>query len=276
MQLVRDQAHGAARLGELPVLVIGEPGTEKAQVAAAIHMMTSPAMRMTTVRCRELSGENQGRALREIMDRGDCRTLYVEDIECLSAGASRWFFQQMWERNPSTPRPRLLSSTTSAQHAKVIHGTVMFQTFAPILIEVPPLRERLTDIPILVEHFLPLLHKSSDKRRSVSASSLRALQSHSWPNNIDELKRVLSRCLTETNRLTLRAEDIWQAIAEERGSRRHLSGSSHRHNLTLRELEREVILETFESSGRNISLTSERLGIPRSTLRDKLRRLRLA
>ncbi|MEZ4371886.1 MAG: sigma-54 dependent transcriptional regulator [Polyangiaceae bacterium] len=170
---------------------------------------------------------------------------------------------------------------------------------AGFTIVLPPLRERLEDIELLAKHFV----ESFGERQGIhgcgiSSEALSALREHSWPGNVRELRSTLDHAAILCGGTVIDAATVRAAMAqlqryapggslevstEDRPSRRPsvsppplLSGERVRGLLTensgLRDIERDLILSAFEESGRNLSKTSRLLGLPRTTLRAKLRR----
>jgi len=145
----------------------------------------------------------------------------------------------------------------------------------------PPLRARMDDIAPLVEHYSEQLAPSGQPVK-FSARALQALQQHDWPGNLRELRSVVETAINLGERDRIGTRDVRAALAS--------SGAGHRVDAPLRSelptrdardkresslptVERALIVDAFEAASRNISEAARQLGIPRSTLRDRLRRL---
>ncbi len=169
---------------------------------------------------------------------------------------------------------------------------------AGFTIVLPPLRERLEDVEVLARHFV----ESFAERQGISgcginAEALATLREHAWPGNVRELRSTLDHAAilcggavidggavrSAMNQLQRFAPTNAQPAQDEQPARRSsvpapplLSGERVRgllsENSGLRDIERDLILSAFEDSGRNLSKTSRLLGLPRTTLRAKLRR----
>jgi DNA-binding NtrC family response regulator len=126
---------------------------------------------------------------------------------------------------------------------------------------VPPLRERTADIPPLVEHFL--------RGRSISPDALALLTAYPWPGNVRELRNAIERASTLSTTPEVRGEDL-PARIQQTGAAAALVAGASRRQLSLRELERDYILEILRQVGGNKSRAAEILGLDRKTLYRKL------
>ncbi len=137
-----------------------------------------------------------------------------------------------------------------------------------ITIDVPPLRERLDDIPVLADHFLKRYNEETGKSLGgFTQKALDLLASYHWPGNIRELRNVVERAVVIARGRMIGAEELTfvnpRADAGSMGS------------MTLREYEINQIKATLESCNGNILRASKRLGIDRSTLMRKMKRYQL-
>lgn len=132
---------------------------------------------------------------------------------------------------------------------------------------IPPLRERAGDIPLLTRHLLKEL--AADLGRGeveLSTDSEEALKMYSWPGNIRELRNVLERALLLSDHHTLEREDLH--FDEPSG----IISSAGDEHLTLLELERQHIEKILQASLGNVDRAAKRLGIPRSSLYEKIKK----
>jgi len=142
----------------------------------------------------------------------------------------------------------------------------MLQQLTVIAIEIPPLRSRKEDIPLLVEQFIATLNQQSTRQvREVSPELWSKLDGHDWPGNVQELHNVIEGAFASGSGETLRAEEIriasvgkWSSIGTE-------SEVSPLDNL-LADFERQAILAALRRAGGGRSLAARRLGISRSRL----------
>jgi two-component system, NtrC family, response regulator HydG len=139
-----------------------------------------------------------------------------------------------------------------------------------IHLAIPPLRERPFDIPLLVEHFLnKAAEQSGVAPLNVTPEALAVLTAYSWPGNARELENALERAVALAEGASLTPEDLPERIRNS-GQTAQLLAQARERRLTLRELEKEYILETLRLTGGNKSRAAEMLGFDRRTLHRKL------
>jgi len=139
-----------------------------------------------------------------------------------------------------------------------------------IRLELPPLRERQEDIPLLVDHFIQKFSRQSHRAvTGIEPDALAALMSHRWPGNIRELEHTIERAvlLGTENRITLRNLPP-QIIARQDGAPPLTQAVAKGY--TLRELEKEYIKRVLESTRGNKTEAAKILGVDRTTLYRKL------
>ncbi len=133
-------------------------------------------------------------------------------------------------------------------------------------IELPPLRQRLSDLPPLIDHFITRLnreHGAAVERPTDEA--LAALRGHSWPGNVRELRNVLERAVVLTREGQIEAGHLSSLAAAPEGA-----VETPTAGMTIAEAERELILRTLDETGNNKSEAARRLGIDVKTVRNKL------
>jgi len=134
-------------------------------------------------------------------------------------------------------------------------------------IDLPPLRRRMEDLPLLVEHFIKIYANKLGKTvSSISPRVMHRLQAHSWPGNIRELANVIERAVILTKGTVLQTIDPFERQEE----------SSATTPQTLEDVEREHILKTLKNTGWRIEGpygAAKVLGINASTLRTRMRKL---
>jgi len=142
-----------------------------------------------------------------------------------------------------------------------------------ISIRIPPLRERLEDIPLLAHHFVEQLSLQLGKRvEHISEAGLRLLMSHNWPGNVRELENVIERAMV-TCRNSLLTEEDFQFLAHELEERKVSTDSPV---LSLREMERQAIEAALRRTQGNMKEAASVLGIDRSTLYEKIKKYEIA
>jgi DNA-binding NtrC family response regulator len=144
-----------------------------------------------------------------------------------------------------------------------------------INLELPGLKDRISDIPMLAQHFLEHVCEESGKKvRAFSDDALAALQRHGWPGNVRELQNVIERAVLLGKGDIVRLEDLPAGLAASRGvTFEPVGGRSLKQ--ALEGPERQIILEVLEGNQWNRHATAEALGINRTTLYKKMKRLGL-
>jgi DNA-binding NtrC family response regulator len=142
-----------------------------------------------------------------------------------------------------------------------------------VQLTLPPLRERVEDIPGLAAHFVAVYSRQIKKRvAGIAEDALRALARYPWPGNVRELENVIERAIimADEGRPLSRAH-----LPDDLASAESPAGPPAPPMPELREAEREILLRTLRECGGNRSLAARRLGIGRRTLYDKLARHRI-
>ena len=278
------------------VLIQGESGTGKELVARAIHSCGVRASRpFVPVSCAalpetllesELFGSEKGsytgaterrKGKFELAHGG---TLFLDEIgdiptkvqvDLLRVLQERRFFR-LGGAEEIEVDVRVIAATNRDLRQAVQQGTFrddLFYRLNVITITLPPLRERREDIPLLAREFIDRLAIEVGKEvDDISEGALKLLLDHPWPGNVRELENALERAIVTTRSHVLLAEDF-AFIAHEGGQP---VGWTPPTDLTLDEVEREVILATLRRTGGNVKEAATILDIDRSTLYDRLRR----
>lgn len=149
----------------------------------------------------------------------------------------------------------------------VIVGAVMVNV---IHLHVPALRERPFDIPLLVQHFIDKAAESSGRPPlDVLPETLAILTAYSWPGNVRELENAIERAVALTRGARLTPNDLPERVSKNGAASAFIARSSGR-NLTLREVERDYLLEVLRKTEGNKSRAAELLDLDRKTLYRKL------
>jgi transcriptional regulator with PAS, ATPase and Fis domain len=136
-------------------------------------------------------------------------------------------------------------------------------------IEIPPLRERKEDIPLLIQHFISLHSKELKKKvTEISSEAIRILMEYSWPGNVRELENIIQRAITLSHSDSIVPDDLPQSLRESENV--HIVDKAG-GQYTLEELESFYIRKILEQTKGNRSRASEILGIDRKTLYRKLK-----
>jgi formate hydrogenlyase transcriptional activator len=282
------------------VLLHGETGTGKELIARAIHNLSSRRERtFARMNCAaipsgllesELFGHEKGAFTGALMQRkgrfelADGGSLFLDEIGDISLELQpkllRAVQEQEFERLGSTKtiqvNVRMIAATHRDLPAMIREGKFredLFYRLNVFPIEIPPLRERREDIPLLVNHFVSLLCRRMEKRiESVPRQAMQVLTNHAWKGNVRELANFIERAVILT-----RGDELEVPIAELRASSEIdlETGSTS----TLRQAETKVILEALIATSGQVGGkggAAERLGLKRTTLQNKMRRLNIS
>jgi formate hydrogenlyase transcriptional activator len=282
------------------VLLRGETGTGKELIARAIHMLSSrrdhPFGRVNCAAIpsglleSELFGHEKGAFTGALMQRkgrfelADGGSLFLDEIGDISLELQpkllRAVQEQEFERLGSSRtihvNVRLIAATHRDLGAMIREEKFredLFYRFNVFPIEIPPLRERREDIPLLVNYFVSNLSARMGKQiRSISKQAMKMLINCPWKGNVRELANFLERAVILT-----RGEELEVPIAELRSAlEKSVAGNSAS---SFREAELNVITEALRAASGRISGNggaAERLGLKRTTLQNKIRRLGIA
>jgi transcriptional regulator with PAS, ATPase and Fis domain len=229
---------------DVPVLILGESGTGKELVASAIHREGSRATKnFVAINCgaipdtlleTELFGHVKGsftgahRDKKGRFELADGGTIFLDEIGELSLAMQvkllrvlqEGTFEKVGGETPCRVDVRLISATNKDLKQEVKANRFredLYYRISVVPLEIPPLRERLADIPLLVEHILDDEARRSDRRRdparaprkvSVSRETLALLLAHRWPGNIRELQNVLRFALIKCKGNLIRPEHL--------------------------------------------------------------------
>jgi DNA-binding NtrC family response regulator len=144
----------------------------------------------------------------------------------------------------------------------------LFYRLYVVIIHLPPLRERPGDIPMLAQHFLKELATANDKKvESITPEAMDILSSYSWPGNVRELRNIVERMIVLARGEKLTVRDIPTAIREDIQPRTVAVSAS---NLSLDEVEKQIIINALKNHDDNRTKAANQLGISRRTLHRKL------
>jgi DNA-binding NtrC family response regulator len=283
------------------VLIQGETGTGKELVARAIHHLSlhcnGPFVRVNCAAIplglleSELFGHERGAftgALAQKVGRFELAhqgTLFLDEVGDipleLQPKLLRLLQEQEFERLGSTRTVRVDVRLVAATHQDLSQMVADKQFRSDLYfrlkvfpITVPPLRDRLDDLPPLVQHFVNRSTLRMNKRiETIPGEVLEALSRHSWPGNVRELQNFIERAVILSPGKTLRPPlHELKGVAETKDVAEKVSGSA----TTLEEAEREHILEALRETNGLIGGprgAAERLGVKRTTLLSKMDRL---
>jgi len=283
--------------GRSTVLVLGESGTGKELVARAIHEHSPRRKRpFVAVDCgaltetlleSELFGHVRGAFTGAIADapglfaEADGGTLFLDEIGDVSPALQAKLLRVLQDQRVrpvggSTWRKvdvRVIAATNRDLAGAVADGRFredLYYRLKVVTIELPPLRERREDIPLLVDHLVRrAAHDCHKTVTGLSEAALGLLAAYHWPGNVRELAHVLERGVALAQHEILTAEDL---PAELRAPAREAPASTPADRPTLAELKRRYVQRVYEESGGNVSRAANVLGVDRRSLYRMLQR----
>jgi len=286
------------------VLLQGESGTGKELIAKAIHMNSprkgqpfvpvNTGSMPTDLLESTLFGHVKGaftsaiaskKGLFEMADRG---TLFLDEIGTMSLETQAKILRVLQDRrfmhlggvNEIQVDVRIIAATNVDLRQQVKEGKFredLFYRLNVITIDLPPLRQRKNDIPLLAQHFAQKFTEENGKAPiSLTPEALRPLMDYDWPGNVRELENVIERAVVLANGSGLTV-DLLPDNLVGRGAK--LALMDHRPDASLFEImedcERRIITDMLEKSGWNQTEAAEQFHIPLSTLNQKIKRLNI-
>jgi DNA-binding NtrC family response regulator len=286
------------------ILLQGESGTGKELIAKAIHL-NSPRRDRAFVPVNTgsmppdllestLFGHVKGaftsaiaskKGLFEIADRG---TLFLDEIGTMSMDTQSKILRVLQDRkfmhlggvHEIQADVRIIAATNVDLKQLVREGKFrddLFYRLNVITVDLPPLRQRREDIPLLVDFFLTRYSDENERpRRSMTPEGLRPLLSYSWPGNVRELENVIERAVVLSSSQDVGA-DLLPDVIVGRGT--PVPMMEHRGDASLFDIvedcERHIILDMLEKCNWNQTEAAERFHVPLSTLNQKIKRLNI-
>ncbi|OWU84880.1 chemotaxis protein CheY [Oceanicola sp. 22II-s10i] len=280
---------------DLSVMISGESGTGKSLIAKAIHDFSDrrnlPFVTASAADLQDLEGPAR------ILARAKGGTVLFDEISDLDLEIQSRIVRMM--DGPADTLPRFMATCQTDPNRAMEEGKVrqdLYYRLCGATIHVPALRERVEDIPLLVEHFLQRAERDGAPLRHVADDALELMRTFSWPGNVRQLENAIRRLV-----LTARSDEITRAEVEAvlgnqpesepvlgGGDTEKLSASVMRHlrryfdlhgnalpppglyARILKEMEMPLIEIALEATGGNQAKCADLLGINRNTLRKKI------
>ena len=280
------------------VLIRGESGTGKELIARAVHNQSPRAQEMfQAVNCAainenllesELFGHEKGsftgahaekKGLFEIADRG---TLFLDEIAELDVGIQAKLLRALQERkirrvggtHEISVDVRVIAATNRDLRAMVSDGRFrddLYYRINVLSIDVPPLRERREDIPVLIEYFLKKHTRNTSRLITGLTPETRKLMiDYSWPGNVRQLESAIERAilLAENDKITL--EDLPTEVRQEAGPAAEGTFKLPAEGINFEDVERNLITQAMEQTDYNITKAAKLLGLTFRTLQYRL------
>jgi DNA-binding NtrC family response regulator len=296
-QAIQELSKSARRASEanITVLIQGETGTGKGVLARWLHKASSRSNEaFVDLNCAglsrelfesELFGHQKGAFTGAVsnklgfLEAANHGTLFLDEIGDMDLQVQPKILKVVEEKR-FYRLGDVLERNTDAQIIAATHRDLkklaedgqfrsdLYFRISILRLRIPPLRERLDDIPIITDRLLEQL--GSDMKHDalrISDNARMALQHYSWPGNIRELRNVLERAALLSDDGVIHKT----GLEFETPSRLDSAADPVSMNLTLKEIEKRSILQTLESEGGNVIRAAKRLGIHRSSLYSKMR-----
>ena len=280
---------------DLPVLIWGESGTGKSLIARAIHdfsdRRTLPFVTVTAAELQDLEGPAR------VLSRVKGGTLLIDEISDIPEELQARIVRMM--DTPGEYVPRFLATSQSDLTDAMEAGQVrkdLYYRLSGATLNVPALRERVDDIPVLTEHFLARGEKSGQAHRVLSEAAAEIFRTYSWPGNVRQLENAVRRLGLTSRAPEISAAEVEQVLGNQPelepmrsgGDTEKLGASVARHlkryfdlhgnmlpppglyQRILREVEAPLIEIALDATGGNQAKCADLLGINRNTLRKKI------
>jgi DNA-binding NtrC family response regulator len=284
------------------VLLQGESGTGKELIAKAIHLnsarrdrsfvpvnagSTPPdlleSMLFGHVKGAFTSAVTSKKGLFEVADRG---TLFLDEIGTMSMDTQSKILRVLQDRKfmhlggvqEIQVDVRIIAATNVDLRQMVREGKFredLFYRLNVICLDLPPLRMRREDIPLLVQHFLQKYSEENERpKRRIATEALRPLVSYNWPGNVRELENTIERAVVLSSDSNIGVDLLPDHIAGRGNSIPAMEASAGASLFGIMEdCERRIIVDMLEKSGWNQTEAAERFHVPLSTLNQKIKRL---
>lgn len=299
-QKVRKLVKKAARVNT-NVLITGESGVGKEIIAQAIHVESlRNDMPFVSINCSAIpenlleselfgydegsftgakKGGNMGKF--ELANKG---TLFLDEIGDMPYSMQAKLLRALQEKEvyrvggkyPVLVDIRIVAATHKNLLEMVENGEFredLYYRLNILQIDIPPLRERIDDVKLLLDDFIIRFYKEYGFLRKVPASILKIMKNYDWPGNVRELKNVVEKMCVNAEDTMVRIYDVPQNLLHAVETR------DRKKSLGLKEIvgnfEKKIILSALESCGGNISKTARELDIPRMSLYRKLKEYKI-
>ena len=280
-----------------PVIIMGESGTGKERVAQTIHSLSprrgGPYVAINcaaipdTLIESELFGHERGaftgadHTREGCFERANGGTLLLDEFIEMRPDMQAKLLRALEERKVRrlggsrevAVDVRVLAASNQSLKRAISEGLLredLFYRLNVFVLELPPLRDRLDDLPMLIAHFIRRANREEGRQiDGVSAECLEALKVHRWPGNVRELRNVIDHAVIVSKRRTISLDDLPPQYRSPNGKVEYVTvpvGSS------LDEVERELIGRTIELTAGNKTLAARMLGVGVRTLYRRLER----
>jgi len=278
------------------VLITGESGTGKELIANALHQRSPRAKKpFIKLHCAalaesllesELFGHERGSFTGAVARKdgrfslADGGTLFLDEIGEISPSTQvkllRFLQDHEFERVGGTDTikvdVRVIAATNRNLTEEITKGRFredLFYRLNVVALEMPALRDRMSDVPALVEFFRAKFAKANDKQiDELSPTAIELMMAYNWPGNVRELENAVERAVVLTTGTTIEARALPATVRP--ASTPGIAGAPQIPGATMEEVERYAILETMKATGGSTSKAAEMLGISPRTIQYRL------
>ena len=285
------------------VLITGESGTGKSLIARAIHRLSNrndhpfvevacgalPENLLESELFGHVQGAFTGASANKVgkFKQADSGTIFLDEIGTASAGLQvkllrvlqEFEFEAVGGAQTEKVDTRVILATNEDLSSAVAEGQFrqdLFYRINVISFELPSLRERVSDIPLLADHFLRQVCRDTGKvMDGIDSSAMSVLQQYAWPGNVRELQNIIERAVLLGRNRSIQVNDLPPQMTQ--GAQ--VSTTNSVTTQTLKEAlegpERQIILQSLKQHHWNRNATADALGINRTALYKKMKRLGL-
>jgi two-component system, NtrC family, response regulator HydG len=278
------------------VLIQGESGTGKELIARALHFYGPRRERsFVAINCSalpegvlesELFGHVKGAFTGAIRDHAgklelaNGGTLFLDEIgeisQALQVKLLRVIeereFQRVGDNRTIKIDTRIITATNRDLYKTVLNGSFrddLYYRLSVFPLHLPPLRERLEDIPLLVGHFIEKFNKQMGRNiQGITDRVLETLEKYHWPGNIRELANAMEHAFVHAKGALIHPEDLPQSLLDVAPV--PLAGKAYKREQALDHMERQLIVKELEAAGWNKTVAAKKLRMGRATLWRKM------
>lgn len=280
---------------QLPVLITGESGTGKSLIARAVHDFSDRrSLPFVTVSASDLEGMDGPST---VLSRAKGGTILFDEVSDLSEDAQGRIVRMLDSLDDNGPR--IMATSQSNLMARMEEGRFredLFYRLGGVTVDVPSLRERVDDIPLLAEHFLVRAEREGASVRRFGDSAIDLVRAYSWPGNVRQLENAVRRLVFTSAEEEITRSEVEMVLGNQPaieplrsgGEGEKLSASVGKHlrryfdlhggvlpppglyNRILADVEAPLIEIALDATGGNQAKCADLLGINRNTLRKKI------
>ena len=280
---------------QLPVLITGESGTGKSLIARAVHDFSDRrSLPFVVVSANDLEGMDGPST---VLSRAKGGSILFDEVSDLSEAAQGRIVRMLDSLGDNAPR--IMATSQSDLMARMEDGQFredLFYRLGGVTVDVPSLRERVDDIPLLADHFLARAERDGAPLRRLSDSALDLVRAYSWPGNVRQLENAVRRLVFTSAEDEITRAEVELVLGNQPaieplrsgGEGEKLSASVAKHlrryfdlhggvlpppglyNRILKEVEGPLIEIALDATGGNQAKCADLLGINRNTLRKKI------